>query len=268
MHFVVKSDRDSRKLCRHMKKGNWMVLYKANWCGHCKHLQPHWNSFVKLMRRHPNLNLADVESRFIPAMKHHIEGYPTIKMFHNNTPVADFNDTRDVMGLRRFALSKIQKPVKKVTIVVKLNKNKSMKKPSVKKPSVKKQSVKKPSVKKQSVKKPSGKKQSVKKPTVKKPSVKKPTVKKPSVKKPAVKKPTTRKRSSKKTSVKKNNTKKRKRQSSNNLVNRMKKKRMKTQKPTSSLEILRNLKKSMSNIQKQSIQDKKLIKTLESIKAL
>ena len=43
---------------------------------------------------------------------------------------------------------------------------------------------------------------------------------------------------------------------------------MKTQKPTSSLEILRNLKKSMSNIQKQSIQDKKLIKTLESIKVL
>jgi thiol-disulfide isomerase/thioredoxin len=252
MHFVVKSNPDSRRLCKNMKKGNWMVLYKANWCGHCKTLQPQWNYFVKDMKKHPNLNLAEVESNFIPAMKHSIGGYPTIKMFHNNRPVAEFNDSRDVMGLKRFALSNMlkhrdivrraTKPKRKVTLVVKLSR-----KPSTKKSVTRKPVVRKPVVRKPVVRKPSDKKSVTRKPVSRKPSTKKSVTRKPSAKK----------------------SKKRTRKSSNNnLVTRMKKRRMKTQKPTSSLEILKNLKKSMSNIQKQSIHDKKLLKTLESIKSL
>jgi len=231
MHFVVKSNQDSRKLCQNMKQGNWMVLYKADWCGHCKTLQPEWNEFVQTMNTRPDLNLAEVESSFLPAMKHQVEGYPTIKMFHNNRPVADFNDSRDVDGLERFALSNIPKPVSKtiriVSIPVKRKSKRTMRSTTTVN-SINNKPAKKP------VKKKSNK-----------------PVKKKSSNKP--KKPTKR--------AKKKST-------NNNLVKRMKKRRMKTQKPSSSINILRNLKRSMSNIQKQSVKDKQLLKTLESITSL
>ena len=46
MHLIVKSHKDAKSLCQKKKRGPWMILYKANWCGHCKMLQPEWNKFM------------------------------------------------------------------------------------------------------------------------------------------------------------------------------------------------------------------------------
>ena len=185
MHFIVKSHHDAKKLCDMKKKGPWMILYKANWCGHCQMLKPEWNKFIIRMKRVPRLNIAEVDSDFMSSMDEQIMGYPTIKMYHNNKPVADFEEERSVIGLQKFAMNNMPRPSKPRTIVRKS-------KPVVKKPrTVVRKS--KPVVKKpRTVVRKS-------KPVVKKPRtvvrISKPVVKKPRTvvrkSKPVVKKPRT-----------------------------------------------------------------------------
>ena len=103
MHFIVKSHKDAETLCKKKKRGPWMILYKANWCGHCQMLKPEWNKFMIRMKRVPRLNIAEVDSDYMSSMDEQIMGYPTIKMYHDNKSVADFEDDRTVADLHHFA---------------------------------------------------------------------------------------------------------------------------------------------------------------------
>ena len=268
MHIIVKSHQDAKNLCQKKKKGPWIVLYKANWCGHCQMLKPKWNMFLSMMKKNPKLNIAEVDSEYMSSMDDtNIMGYPTIKMYHNNKQVAEFEDERETQNLYNFAVNNMpSEPVRKPSVkkpVSRPARKTVSRKPSVKKP-VRKPSVKKPvsrPARKTVSRKPSVKK-SVKKPSVKKPVSRparktvsrKPSVKKP-VRKPSVKKPVSRparKTVSRKPSVNKD------------LVERMKKRRMLTQ--SSNKEILASLRKSLSNIQRQSMEDKKLLRSLTASK--
>ena len=57
MHFIVKSHRDAKTLCKKKKRGPWMILYKARWCVHCKMLKPQWKEFMIRMKKVPQLNI-------------------------------------------------------------------------------------------------------------------------------------------------------------------------------------------------------------------
>ena len=246
MHFIVKSHQDAKKLCDMKRKGPWMILYKANWCGHCQMLKPEWNKFTIKMKQVPRLNIAEVDSDFMSSMDEQIMGYPTIKMYHDNKPVADFQEERSVSGLQNFAMNNMPRPSpKKSKPVVKKSKSKTVIRKS--KPVVKRSKPKtvvrksKPVVKRSK----SVVKKSKSKPVVKK-SKSKPVVKK-SKSKPVVRK-------SKKVVTK----------SSQNLINRMKKRRMSTQ--LSNKNIVASLRRSLSNIQRQSMNDKRLLRNLVSRK--
>ena len=222
MHLIVKSHQDAKSLCKKKKRGPWMILYKARWCGHCKMLKPQWKEFMIRMKKVPQLNIAEVDSDYMSSMDEHVVGYPTIKMYHDNKPVADFQKERNVSELQNFAMNNMPRP----------SHNKP--KPVVRKP----KSVVRKS--KKVVRKP--------KPVVRKSK----TVVRKSKK--VVRKPKSVVRKSKKVV----------RKSSKNLINRMKKRRMSTQ--LSNKNIVASLRKSLSNIHKQSMNDKRLLRNLVSRK--
>lgn len=116
MYMKVLSQNDAFKLSDLLKDGDWMVLYYAEWCGHCNTMKPEWEKFITKMKD-PNVNstnvkIADVKSDFISALKQkpEIPGFPTIKMYSNGKEVADFKDDRIAEKMVDFAKSNTKQP--------------------------------------------------------------------------------------------------------------------------------------------------------------
>ena len=117
---VLSSD-DAFNLSNLLKDGDWMVLYYAEWCGHCNAMKPEWEKFITKMKD-PNVNstnikIADVKSDFIADIqqKPEIPGFPTIKMYSNGKEVADFKDDRIAEKMVEFAKSNTKTSNKKVS---------------------------------------------------------------------------------------------------------------------------------------------------------
>jgi thiol-disulfide isomerase/thioredoxin len=105
MYLKVVSDDDASKLSNLLNDGNWMVLYYAEWCGHCNAMKPEWEKLVEKMKESKQINLADVKSDVIGKLQHkpEIEGFPTIKMYNKGQEVAKFEDERSVEKMEKFA---------------------------------------------------------------------------------------------------------------------------------------------------------------------
>lgn len=88
-----------------------LVLFHADWCGHCKNLMPKWDKaasevnamegagvkMVKVECGKPNEN----DSHKMLMEKYQIKGYPTIKYFENGS-VKEFTGERTEEGLKSF----------------------------------------------------------------------------------------------------------------------------------------------------------------------
>ena len=125
MYIKVASKDDANKLSELLKDGDWMVLYYAEWCGHCNNMKPEWRKVVDKMSKSKNVNVADVESSHIGELAEQpkVEGFPTIKMYNNGKEVANFQDERVADKMEKFALSN-SRNVKRKTVaapVMKLN---------------------------------------------------------------------------------------------------------------------------------------------------
>jgi thiol-disulfide isomerase/thioredoxin len=114
MYYKVNSDNDAINLSKIIKDGDWMVLYYAEWCGHCKTMKPEWNKVVRNIKKDNksndnknNINIAEIESKHIGNLedKPQIDGYPTIKMYNNGKEIANFNDSRVASKIEEFANS-------------------------------------------------------------------------------------------------------------------------------------------------------------------
>jgi thiol-disulfide isomerase/thioredoxin len=83
--LIVKDKQTGHQLQDLIKgPGNVIVLYYADWCGHCVRFKPEWAKFKSLMaRKHPNIcTVAEVEQSHlanVPAAQ--VQGYPTIKFY-------------------------------------------------------------------------------------------------------------------------------------------------------------------------------------------
>ena len=78
-----------------------LVLFHANWCGHCKKMMPEWQKFEKEFHGHEGINVINVESENKSIMKKHgIDGFPTIKYCPSG--LNNSNDTQVYEGDRSF----------------------------------------------------------------------------------------------------------------------------------------------------------------------
>lgn len=113
MYIRVVSVQKLKILETKMKKGDWVVNYHADYCGHCQRMKPEWERFVNKMKKNRNINIADIESKMIPQMKEQpkIMGFPTIKYYHNNMDVADHDGDRTCDGFEQFTKKNINNNV-------------------------------------------------------------------------------------------------------------------------------------------------------------
>ena len=111
MHFKVLSEQDAANLSNKLKDGDWMVLYYADWCGHCKTMKPEWQKVVNKFSGNQSVNVAEVESTLIDKLSHRpqVQGFPTIKMYQSGNEVAQFEDERVADKMEKFALSNSSK---------------------------------------------------------------------------------------------------------------------------------------------------------------
>ena len=81
-----------------------LVLFHANWCGHCKKLMPDWN---KLQAQYPD-HVTSVEADANPELveKHGVQGFPTIKYLksglNNAGDAVEYEGERTKEGLEAF----------------------------------------------------------------------------------------------------------------------------------------------------------------------
>ena len=109
MYKQVLSKDDAINLSGLLKNGNWMILYYAEWCGHCQTMKPEWQKVVSNMQKSGKINLADVKSDFIEDLpyKPQVDGYPTIKMYNSGKEIAKFEDDRNAEKIEQFALNNL-----------------------------------------------------------------------------------------------------------------------------------------------------------------
>ena len=82
----VNSEKDLKTFNNTVKKGKMMVVFVANWCGHCQHLKPIWKKMEKTMKKTKCLNqgiIAMIYSDYRDRVNvsSNCNGYPTIKMY-------------------------------------------------------------------------------------------------------------------------------------------------------------------------------------------
>jgi len=107
MYLKVETTDAAKQLSELLKNGDWMVLYYAEWCGHCNAMKPEWEKVVEKLKETGKINVADVKSDFIDSLLHKpkIEGFPTIKMYNKGREVAKFEDERSAAKIEKFAMS-------------------------------------------------------------------------------------------------------------------------------------------------------------------
>ena len=107
MYVKVASSNDAINLSNLLKDGDWMVLYYADWCGHCQHMKPEWQKVVNKMKSSNMVNVAEIESSHIGDLvnKPQVNGFPTIKMYNSGVEKANFEDERVADKMEKFAMS-------------------------------------------------------------------------------------------------------------------------------------------------------------------
>ena len=130
MHLKVIDDSNIKAFNSKFKKGIWIILYYADWCGHCQNLKPTWNEYVESNVNNKALNIAEIPDTSFGklASQPMTNGFPSIKMFNNQKEVDIFSGDRSVPKFERFSnknINKILSELKKNSSLVKSKKKNS-----------------------------------------------------------------------------------------------------------------------------------------------
>ena len=94
------------------RKGKWIVLYYANWCGFCHSLLPIWSDFEKQKNK---INKIKIEVEDFNKLNYNpiIEGYQTINLYNNGKLIKIFKNERTLEGLNSFINERKKRSKKK-----------------------------------------------------------------------------------------------------------------------------------------------------------
>lgn len=83
-----------------------IILYHAEWCGHCQAFQPTWAAVKAQLSKEKGVAVAEVEHtnmNLLPAGIARITGFPTIMILRSGKPVTEYNGDRSLTDVVSFA---------------------------------------------------------------------------------------------------------------------------------------------------------------------
>jgi protein disulfide-isomerase A6 len=102
----------------------WIIEFYAPWCGHCKALQPHWNTAASRLKGRVKFGKVDATVETQLAKTYGVQSFPTIKVFPAgadlNKPI-DYEGGRTTDTIEAAALEYLKKYPKKKDILQLLN---------------------------------------------------------------------------------------------------------------------------------------------------
>lgn len=81
-----------------------LMLFKANWCGHCKSFLPIWEKITSDSNIKINFKTFDSDLHKKEMQDFNIEGFPTI-LYKVNNKLIEYNGNRDEKSVRDFISS-------------------------------------------------------------------------------------------------------------------------------------------------------------------
>ena len=105
MIIEATSPEHMNNLSNEKKKNLVLILFYATWCGHCQDFEEHWE---ELKKNHPDgVNLAQVESEdyenYVPSKnEERIIGYPTIRLYHKDKMIKEYDGDRNFEDVYKF----------------------------------------------------------------------------------------------------------------------------------------------------------------------
>ena len=103
----VNNDNSLEEFNNQHSKGMWFVWFYADWCGHCKHMIPHWED-LKSNNKH-GVRLAKVRDDYIPRLNTSppVQGYPTILLYKNGNVEEIYQGERSSDAFNNFLGEKV-----------------------------------------------------------------------------------------------------------------------------------------------------------------
>ena len=93
-----------------VQNGKKLVLFYADWCGHCKRFKPDWDDLSKEMNKDDKkmvkVNLGGDDSKNEEIMaKYNVDGFPTVALLNNGNLQQVYQGERTKSGLKEFMTS-------------------------------------------------------------------------------------------------------------------------------------------------------------------
>ena len=118
MYYIVnKKSNQLKQTLDLINKGNVLVLYYADWCGHCVRFEPIWDKLVKQMSN--KCNMAKIESSYLDKIgdyKTHAEGFPTIRFYKSNSIHPRSGRSKEIIVPQMNKQSKLQQIFQKFNL--------------------------------------------------------------------------------------------------------------------------------------------------------
>ena len=91
----VNNEKNLHKFNNMKKDGKMIVVFVADWCGHCQHLKPIWNSMIKTLKKDNCKGIVAMiysDYRDRVNISHNCDGYPTIRLYKNGNKYKDWDE--------------------------------------------------------------------------------------------------------------------------------------------------------------------------------
>ena len=82
-------------------KNNQLVLFKAEWCGHCKNFKSTWDKLQSELKNEVEFVTYDADQHKEIMTKYNIQGFPTLILNAGNKAI-EYNGDRDINSLKEF----------------------------------------------------------------------------------------------------------------------------------------------------------------------
>lgn len=85
-----------------------LVMFKAEWCGHCQRMKPAFQKCMNMKRSNPNMKIimVDADERKDLVSQHGIEGFPCVRLYprgmRNRDNMIEYEGDRSEADLVRF----------------------------------------------------------------------------------------------------------------------------------------------------------------------